>query len=58
MGVVVGVRTEVFPRFWERRGDGGELKVQGERMDNFILEDSSFRCFIINGGVRDRRGRE
>jgi len=63
MGVAVGVRTEVFPRFWERRGDGGELEVRGECMDNFVLEDSSFRCLVINRGVRgrsprDRSGRE
>jgi len=63
MGVAVGIWTEVFPRFWEHRGNSGELKVQGEHMDCFVLEDLSFCCLIINGGVwsggpTDRRSRE
>ncbi len=63
VGVAVGIWTKVFPRFWECRGDGGELKVQGESADSFILKDSSFCCLVIDGGVwsggpRDRRGRE
>ncbi len=61
--VAVGVRTEVFPRFWERRGDGGELEIRGEGTNSFVLEDSSFCCLVIDGGVwsggpTDRRGRE
>ena len=63
VGVAVGVRTEVFPRFWDRRGDSGELEVRGEGADGFVLEDSTFRCLVIDGGVwsggpTDRRGRE
>jgi len=55
--VAVGVRTEVFPRFWERRGNGGELKVRRERTDSFVLENSLFRCLIVDGesGVGVRR---
>jgi len=49
--VAVGVRTEVFPRFWDRRGDSGELEVRGEGADGFVLEDSTFRCLVIDGGV-------
>jgi len=63
VGVAVGVRTEVFPRFWDCGSDGGELEVWGEGADGFVLEDSSFRCLVIDGRVRsggpaDRRGRE
>ncbi len=62
MGVAVGVWTEVIPRFC-CRGDGGELKIRGESADGFVLKDSLFRCFVIDGGVRsggstDRRSRK
>ncbi len=63
MGVVVGIWAEVFPRVWEHRGDSGELKVQRECTDNFILGNSLFCCLIINGRVWsgspwDERGRK
>ncbi len=63
VGIVVGVWAKVFSRVWEHRGDGGELKVQRECTDNFVLGNSSFCCLVIDGGVqsrslRDRRGRE
>jgi len=63
MGVAVGVRTEVFPRFWDCGSDGGKLEVRREGADCFVLEDSSFRCLVIDGGVwsggpTDRRSRE
>jgi len=63
VGVAVGIRTKIFPRFWGCGGDGGELEVRGEGADSFVLEDSSFRCLVIDGrvwsgGPVDRRSRE
>ncbi len=63
VGVAVGIRTKIFPRFWECRSDGGELEVWREGTDNFVLSNSSFCCLVINrgvqsGSVRDRSSRE
>ncbi len=38
MRVVIGVWAEIIPRIWERRGNGRELKGQGE--DGLILGNS------------------
>ncbi len=42
VGVVVGIWTEVFPRIWEDRSNGGEPKVWRGRADGkgFILSNS------------------
>jgi len=38
MGVVVGVWAKIFPRIWECRGNGRELK--GQREEVFVLGNS------------------
>jgi len=50
MRVAVGI----WQRFSQGSGAAGrwwELEVWGEGADGFVLEDSSFCCLVIDGGV-------